>query len=520
MRRGSAMRTAESQPDEIPFAVDIEGAVPVSRGPAAEDRVPPCDLDAERAVLSAAIVLDDGFEKVRNILRPEHFSSGAHAWIFEACVEVASFGRPDPVRVAAWLKDRGRLAQIGGMAHLTELLNAAPVATNLAAYANIVRDKYRAREAIRVCQRIAAEGYAGHSVDALIPVLAATVDSLQASAEASDSLSWVSAADIFAPLPAPTWVVPELFIGPGRPTLIAGYGFSAKTLGVQSLALAVAAGKTVWGHFGCGEGLRVRHLDYEQGRTATLRRYQRLALGAGLRPSDLGDRLEVTIFPDLYLTDIRAQDRFAWACEGVALCIIDALRGALPGVDENDSAVRGYIDNLSRVSERTGTAFAIVHHAGKPRDGHADARTMPRGSSAIFDACGCVLVLTGAKDEPKLVRMEKTPADAEGRAVEDFYLAVEDVAEGDKARAGLRVAYQTKEQAKPPGKDGERFTKLKAQVVDLVRGNHELTSGNAICARVRGGNKSDKLQAIRELLDEGRLVQPGGERSPYRVGQR
>jgi hypothetical protein len=150
------------------------------------------------------------------------------------------------------------------------------------------------------------------------------------------------------------------------------------------------------------------------------------------------------------------------------------------------AAVRGYIDNLTRVSERTGTAFVIVHHAGKPKDGHADARTVPRGSSAIFDACGCVLVLTGAKDEPKLVREEKTPADADGRAAEDFYLAVEDVAEGDCPNAGLRVVLRTKEQAKPPAKDDERFARLKSQIVDLVRANQDLTSANAICARIRG----------------------------------
>jgi hypothetical protein len=144
---------------------------------------------------------------------------------------------------------------------------------------------------------------------------------------------------------------------------------------------------------------------------------------------------------------------------------------------------------------------------------------VPRGSSAIFDACGCVLVLTGAKDEPKLVRMEKTPADSDGRAVEDFYLEVEDVAEGDLPNAGLRVAFRTKEQVKPPGKEGESFSRLKVQVLDLVHADHTLTSANDICSRIRGGSKGDRLQAIRELRDEGRLVQPGGERSPFRVGQ-
>jgi hypothetical protein len=60
--------------------------------------------------------------------------------------------------------------------------------------------------------------------------------------------------------------------------LIAGYGFTGKTIAAQALALAIASGGRVWDMFAARSG-RVLHLDYEQGQRLTNERYQRLARG-------------------------------------------------------------------------------------------------------------------------------------------------------------------------------------------------------------------------------------------------
>jgi len=84
-----------------------------------EGRVPPHDLDAEAAVLSAVMLDPLAFDKVNEFLRPEHFYSEAHRRIHEACVELSAEGKPvDVVQVATWLRDRERLAQVGGMAYM------------------------------------------------------------------------------------------------------------------------------------------------------------------------------------------------------------------------------------------------------------------------------------------------------------------------------------------------------------------------------------------------------------------
>lgn len=131
---------------EIPISVD--------------GRVPPHDMDAEAAVLSAVMVDPSAFDKVQDFLKPEHFYSEAHRRIFEACFELKSQGKPvDVVQVASFLRTRERLNQIGGMGYLTEVLSAAPAVANVAAYGNTIFEKYRIRHLIQTCQRVSAQGY-------------------------------------------------------------------------------------------------------------------------------------------------------------------------------------------------------------------------------------------------------------------------------------------------------------------------------------------------------------------------
>ncbi|AKT38281.1 AAA family ATPase [Chondromyces crocatus] len=331
---------------------------------------------------------------------------------------------------------------------------------------------------------------------------------------------WIGTRTIFARLPPTRWLVPALQLCQGRPAMLAAYGSTGKTLAAQSLALAVSARRRVWSAFDCPAALTVRHVDHEQGRHATLKRYQRLALGMDLTPEDIDGRLQVSVYPSVYLNLADAEDAYAKACEGVDLVIIDALKGATPGVDENDSKIRHCIDTLSRVSDRTGTTFLIIHHSGKPKESHADARTVPRGSSAIFDACGSVLVMLGEKGKPKLVRHEKVAAEAEGGALEDFYLVIEDVCRGADPRAGVRVVHKTLGETEPSDSGAEamaeRFEALKRHILDVVRRHGSIASKNGICERVPG-TRTTKLSAIQELLDERRLVEVNGS---FRVTER
>ncbi len=128
--------------------------------PTVDGRVPPHDLDAEAAVLSAVLVDDGAFDKIGEFLKPEHFYSEAHRRIYEACRELKGRGQPiDMIQVGTWLKDRDRIQQVGGMAYLTEILNTAPELANVVAYAKTIHEKWRVRQLILTCQRVTAQGY-------------------------------------------------------------------------------------------------------------------------------------------------------------------------------------------------------------------------------------------------------------------------------------------------------------------------------------------------------------------------
>ncbi len=123
-------------------------------------RIPPQDLDAEAAVLSAILLEQDALDRVVDVLAPEHFYAEANRRIFEAAIALSSKGTPvDIVSVAGELRDRDRLAQIGGAKYLAELADAVPAVAHLQTYALMVKEKWRIRELIRVCQGIAARGY-------------------------------------------------------------------------------------------------------------------------------------------------------------------------------------------------------------------------------------------------------------------------------------------------------------------------------------------------------------------------
>jgi replicative DNA helicase len=105
------------------------------------------DLDAEAAVLSAELLAStpEGAEPgalaaARAILTPEDFYSEAHRRIHEACCALQDAGEAiDAVLVASRLREYGRLAQVGGMAYLTQILTAAPAVTHVKNYARVVR---------------------------------------------------------------------------------------------------------------------------------------------------------------------------------------------------------------------------------------------------------------------------------------------------------------------------------------------------------------------------------------------
>jgi hypothetical protein len=474
-------------------------------------RVPPNDLGAEAAVLSAILFPIDEenrnqvLDEVIPILFPQHLYSDANRTIYQAIVSLRAAGMPvDAVTVRGWLADAGKLERVGGDQYLEDLMLKVPATAYPVAYARRIVAKARVRSTIATLQEHAALGYCvnGESNAYLESVLRSVQDCVKPD---DKGFRLLTGDQIFAQLDPIKWVSPELCLGPGRPTLVPGYGYSLKTYSLQSMAVAIATGRRIWGEFRCVKG-KVLHLDYEQGEYATRTRYQRLAFGLGASPEELFESLSLACFPDVYLNSPGVEGTLCRLCDTFSLCIIDSFRAAVPGVDENDSGVRLYLDILTRVSERTGCAFVVVHHAGKDSPDR-DSRQSARGSSAIFDACGTVLKLAGKKAfEPVKVELVKTSAAASGKMQQtSFYIEAVDICsdDGSNPKAGIRIEHRTEEQIDQPESPAVKISSLKPALTELLQRHPTGLSTREVLAFLRRNGSRCRTEDVMVALRTG-----------------
>jgi hypothetical protein len=336
---------------------------------------------------------------------------------------------------------------------------------------------------------------------------------LEAAEAAKHAPKLLSVADIFAPLPPVNWLCQPLDMAPGAPGLIAGYGYSGKSVALQDLALAVASGTRAWGSFDVKHG-RVLHLDHEQGSYLTRARYQRLALARGIDPADLKGRLALSVMPAFYL-DNDAKDEITRLSDGCDLVVIDSFKASCPSTDENTSEARIPLDRLTRISEQTGAYFLLLHHSRKPsrdRDGLGGARMAIRGSGALYDAAGSVLVFAADKNEPITVAHEK--ARISGRTHPDFRLHIVDVEIDADPTAGLRVSVLS--DAGSGSVDApDQFSVLKGRILELVRQEGGTLHGGKNLIRAKLGARNDDVRAaVDDLVAAGAIRNAGTRQNP------
>lgn len=240
-----------------------------------------------------------------------------------------------------------------------------------------------------------------------------------------EPFTWVDVSGIFAePIAEPKWVVPAMEIGPGRPCGLWGLGGGGKSWDAMEIGRAVASGTKAFGFYEVSQG-NVSHVSHELGLRAVRERYRRLANGNNMELEDFGDRLRICCLPKLFLNSPGAEDQYCRAFEGQSLVILDSLRRAVPGEDENSSEMSNHLDIMNRVSEKTGASFLVIHHCGKGEV--TDKRLSGRGSTAIMDGSGCVWLLEGSGAGPRLMTQIRAHDDGDGEC-EPFYVEMQRVA--------------------------------------------------------------------------------------------
>lgn len=133
-------------------------------------RVPPQDLDAEKALLGSLMIRPGGLGEIVDILTHETFYARKHQLIFRAILELYTKNDPiDVLSVSAILKDKKVIDDIGGASYLAEIVNLVPSASNLEYYAQLIRKKHLYRSLIEASDNISETAYnEGEDVEAML----------------------------------------------------------------------------------------------------------------------------------------------------------------------------------------------------------------------------------------------------------------------------------------------------------------------------------------------------------------
>jgi replicative DNA helicase len=134
-------------------------------------RLPPQSLEAEQAVLGGLMLSGDSWDQVSERVGESDFYRKEHQQIFRVMLQLAENDQPrDLVTVSEALQKLGQLESAGGISYLSELSRNTPSAANIAAYAEIVRERSVLRQLISVSNKVAGRAFnpeGAHSTEIL-----------------------------------------------------------------------------------------------------------------------------------------------------------------------------------------------------------------------------------------------------------------------------------------------------------------------------------------------------------------
>ena len=133
-------------------------------------KVPPQNLEAERAVLGAVLIDNDALFTVMEILVPSDFHQPSHRLLFSTMLDLSERGEPiDIVILADRLRSGGNLDKAGGPDYLPTLADEVPTSAGVGNYAKIVKEKSVLRHLIEASTDIVQDCFeSAGEVDELI----------------------------------------------------------------------------------------------------------------------------------------------------------------------------------------------------------------------------------------------------------------------------------------------------------------------------------------------------------------
>ncbi|MFF0409106.1 replicative DNA helicase [Kitasatospora sp. NPDC004745] len=163
-------------------------------GPEVIELHEPNDFGAERGILASMLFDRQAIDVVSQIVKGKHYYRPAHEKIHNVIVDLnAAGGIADPITVANELNRRGELEKVGGRGYIHGLVADAIRVGNAETYAEIVRERFVARDFAKATRRATQALLEGREdAQAIIAEVQARITETEAD-QAEDGLHLLSA---------------------------------------------------------------------------------------------------------------------------------------------------------------------------------------------------------------------------------------------------------------------------------------------------------------------------------------
>jgi replicative DNA helicase len=330
----------------------------------------PYSEEAERAVLGGMLLDNRQAPIVCATLKATDFFSARAARIFRALATLsAGESALDFVTLRDELERADRADVNGDLAWIASVVDGTARSANVEHYARIVLDRARRRQLMREAERLKRVAGNGSNAAELAAAIAEWRKVLT-DARTDEAVSYETATAVIGrAIPGTPWIVDRL-IAEGDVTLLSGRGGIGKSWLALSLAVAVASGRSAFGHFALTRRARVGFLDLESRPWEIDARVSRLIGGAELQELD-----DLILIRERLRLDRPAEVRRLMnviESERLELLVVDSLRRMVSG-DTNKGEVTSalFVEVLDPIRLETGCGFVIVSHTRK-RTGETD----------------------------------------------------------------------------------------------------------------------------------------------------
>lgn len=125
-----------------------------------QGKIPPHNLEAERATLGAVLLDGDVISTVLRYLRTVDFYSTSHQKIFKSIIDLFNRGETiDLISLTDRLSANGELEAVGGTTYVSALTDEVPTSANVAYYAKIVKDRSVRRQLLKISGGLLTQAY-------------------------------------------------------------------------------------------------------------------------------------------------------------------------------------------------------------------------------------------------------------------------------------------------------------------------------------------------------------------------